>query len=107
MFVGMDAAQPRHGGMDADTEFFFEFALQRGGFALASLDLAAGKFPIAGIRLACRTGRQQVFALAVQDDAGDDVKQRAGIGCAHIALFLVKWFSSNGFQTASKDEGAV
>ena len=79
--------------MDADAEFFFEFALQRGGFALTGLYLAAGKFPLAGIRLACRTGRQQVFALAVQDDAGDDVKQRAGIGCVHIALFLVKWFS--------------
>ena len=79
--------------MDADTEFFFEFALQRGGFAFAGLDLAAGKFPIAGIRLACRTGRQQVFALAVQDDADDDVMVGGGVCCADIGVLVVKWFS--------------
>ena len=44
-----------------------------------------------------RSGDAHYYLRSVGNDGepftGDDVKQRAGIGCAHIGLFLIGWFS--------------
>lgn len=66
VFVGMDFGQPRRSGKDTDAEFFFKLALQGLKIAFAGFHLAAGKFPIAGIRLALRAGTEQVAAVLVE-----------------------------------------
>ena len=52
MLVSMDFGKPRRGTVDGDTQLFGKFALERIGFTFGRFDLAAGEFPIAGIRLA-------------------------------------------------------
>ena len=66
VFVGMDFGQPRSSGKDTDTEFFFKLALQGLKIAFACLNLAAGKFPITGIRFTLGAGTEQVAAVLVE-----------------------------------------
>ena len=83
VFVRMDFGQPRYGAADADTEFFFKLALQRLKFGFARLDLAAGKFPIPRVRFSFGARTEQVVAVFIQDDAGDDADEGAGVWFCH------------------------
>ena len=75
----MDFGQPRRGGEDADAEFFFKLALQGLEVGFARFDLAAGKFPISGIGFTFGTGTEQVVAVSVEQDAGNDADKGAGV----------------------------
>ena len=88
VFVGMDFGQPRRSGKDTDTEFFFKLALQGLKIAFACLNLAAGKFPIAGIRLALRARTEQVAAVFVEQNSGNHLHQWTCV-FSHHELILI------------------
>ena len=67
--VGVHARDPRRGLAHLDAELFPQLARQRGAGVLARLDLAAWKFPVAGIGLALRTLRQEELSRT-EDDGG-------------------------------------
>lgn len=75
----MDFGQPRRGGEDADAEFFFKLAPQGLEVGFARFDLAAGKFPISGIGFAFGAGTEQVVAVSVEQDAGNDADKGSGV----------------------------
>ena len=75
----MDFGQPRRGGEDADAEFFFKLALQGLEVGFARFDFAAGKFLISGIGFAFGAGTEQVVAVLVEQDAGNDADKGAGV----------------------------
>ncbi len=59
------------GFLHGDADFLVQFADQRRFRPLAGLDLAAGKFPQAGERLAWRPLRDQHALVGVDQRAGD------------------------------------
>lgn len=59
-----------------DTEFLVEFADKGRSGVLTGFDLAAGKLPKAGMRLAWRALRQKDAAALITDDAGNNVQER-------------------------------
>ena len=52
VFVAIKLRQPRRGVGNLNAQLFHKLALQRGKFRFARFHFAAGKFPIARIRLA-------------------------------------------------------
>ena len=88
VFVGMGFGQPRRSSKDTDTEFFFKLALQGLKVALACLNLAAGKFPIAGIGLALWAGTKQVAAVLVEQNSGNHLHQWTCV-FSHHELILI------------------
>ena len=90
VFVGMDFGQPRRSGKDMDAEVFFKFALQSLKIAFASFHLAAGKFPIAGIRLALRAGTEQVAAVLVEQNPGNHLHQGTCVFSHHEIILTMR-----------------
>ena len=88
VFVGMDFGQPRRSGKDTDTEFFFKLALQGLKIAFACLNLASGKFPIAGIRFSFGAGTEQVAAVLVEQNSGNHLHQWTCV-FSHHELILI------------------
>ena len=80
VFVAVGFGEPRHGAVDLNAQFFGKLAAQCRQFALARLHLAAGKFPIARIGLACGARTEQHLAAIVIHNAGHHLQQRAGVG---------------------------
>ena len=72
MGIRIDARDPGRGGGDGDAELFGELAAERGARILARLDLSAGKFPVAGIRLALGALREQERAVGPLDHGRGD-----------------------------------
>ena len=74
--AGVGGAREHEGGqaigLDADAEFFVELADQRGFGRLAGFDLAAGKLPQPGERLALGAAADQHAAVLVDDRGRDD-----------------------------------
>jgi hypothetical protein len=56
--------------LNIDPELLVELASERRGDGLAWLDLAAGKFPVAGVHLAVWPLRKQERAVAALDHGG-------------------------------------
>ena len=67
---------PRRGAQDGKAELLDQLARERGGRRFAGLELAARKFPVAGVGLARRALRQQDAARGVEDDGGGNAGQR-------------------------------
>jgi hypothetical protein len=60
--------EPRIRRPDVDAELFVQLAGERGCRRLARLDLAAGKFPVAGVDLARRALGEEERAVGTLDD---------------------------------------
>ena len=73
------------GLLDGDPDFLGELADERRFRPLARLDLAAGKFPQAGERLALRPLRDQDASVDIDQGDGDD-EDEAGHNPARAAL---------------------
>src|SRR5690606_12400875 len=54
---------------DTDAQFLVQLARQRGRGVLAGLDLAAGEFPVAGIKGSGRTAPEQERAVTADEHA--------------------------------------
>ena len=67
-----------------DAEFLGEFADQRLLRALAGVDLAAGKFPEAGQRLALGALRDQHPSVGVDEGAGDHQQHRLPVHAGQL-----------------------
>ena len=70
VFIHVFAHQPRFGRIGADVEFFIQLAHQRLLRLFARLDLAAGKFPIPGVKAARRTLAEQIRAVVADNHGG-------------------------------------
>ncbi len=68
--------EPRRRASHVDAEFFLEFARQRRARRLARLELAAGKLPVARVRLAGGTLREQHLPVGPQQHGGGDADRR-------------------------------
>jgi hypothetical protein len=68
--------EPRARALDVDAEFLAQLAVEGMARGFAGLELAAGKFPVAGVRLARRPLREQHPAVAPQDDGRSDANNR-------------------------------
>ena len=71
------ASDPGPGTIDADAEFFLQFANERRACRLAGLDLAARKLPVASANLSRRSLREEEFGsrrVAAQQDRRCDFR---------------------------------
>jgi hypothetical protein len=78
--VRVDVAldEPRRSAHHGEAELFMQLAVERGTRRFAGFQLAAGKFPVARVRLAERTLGQQHVAVRPQDDCRRDADNRSG-----------------------------
>ena len=68
---------PRYCTRHRDPELLVQLAFERRKRRLTDLELAAGKFPISGVRLAGGTLRKQYATIVPHDDCGCDANDLA------------------------------
>ena len=70
--IGKYAGKPRVSGQDSDTELLVQLAHQRMVWRFARLDLAAGKFPVAGPNFVGGTlGQEKGVVWKLKDGGGN------------------------------------
>ena len=85
VFVVKMLGQPRSGFFDGQTQLFVKLAYQRLVRCFAGFQLAAGEFPVTGIRLALRPARQKKVAVRGQQHPGDDIHPFGHDACCFVS----------------------
>jgi hypothetical protein len=73
VFIDVLAHEPRRRKRRFDAELFMQLAYQRRARRFARLDLAAGKFPVAGIERLRGALAEQKASVRPQDHGGGDL----------------------------------
>ena len=80
--------EPRRGASHREAQLFGKFAIERCAWRFAGLELAAGKFPVAGIGFAGGALREQHLSVRALDDGCGNVQQSLAHAPAHAPGFL-------------------